>query len=320
MYNESAEKLDPRTSRAKQKYEGKSFLTKEGNSKFIVKEFNSAANIVIEFPDYNNLQMIKSQYQLSQGIPDPAFDHIENGKTILKPLIFKDSYSEYINTFWWNNDGDLMTVIDYQGTSKVTVKFNDAFGYTVITTMQNIKKGQVLNPYHPNKFGGYLGEGPFISKGKDVYIYRRWYNILQRANDQEYYNKYHGIYKTDAYDNTISDQRWFNYHTFALWFTSELSGLNPNYEYDIDKDLLYRFYASNTNGKKCYGPDTCVLIPHDLNNKLQSSTLKTYNYSDSNSFDNYSAGKASEYIKKVAQEYYNDNAISNRVYNIIMNG
>ena len=42
----------------------------------------------------------------------------------------------------------------------------------------------------------------------------------------------------------------------------------------VDKDLLYRFYANETSGIKCYGPRYCVVIPLDLNAKLQLTNVK----------------------------------------------
>ena len=37
--------MDPRTQRCKEKYEGKTYFTKDGKYEFVVKEFNSAADI-----------------------------------------------------------------------------------------------------------------------------------------------------------------------------------------------------------------------------------------------------------------------------------
>lgn len=65
---------------------------------------------------------------------------------------------------------------------------------------------------------------------------------------------------TEDYGNTYKDakvcEEWFNYQTFAEWFYSEWKG-NPDVA--LDKDLLYK-------GNKIYSPETCSLVPNDLNN------------------------------------------------------
>lgn len=41
--------------------------------------------------------------------------------------------------------------------------------------------------------------------------------------------------------------------------------LNKCTDYQVDKDLLYPYYSSLTQGKKCYSPSTCVLLPREIN-------------------------------------------------------
>ena len=96
--------------------------------------------------------------------------------------------------------------------------------------------------------------------------------------------------------------------------------LNSNYDYEVDKDLLYRFYAKKTNNMKCYWSNYYVLIPHDLNNKLQLSSSKKVITSDSKGTYQAGINKPSKELKEAADFYYKEGAITQQVYNIIING
>ena len=305
--------MDTRTLNCKQKYEGKEYFTSDGKEKFVITKFNSGSDVRILFPDVpGGLEMRKSVYQLNQGIPNPFPNN--------SPVYFSDPYKKYINTCYMTNEGFIIKVIDYKGTSNVTVQFQDEFGYVVTTTMQNIKKGQVKNPYIKNKFGGYLGESIYVDNPKEYeWLYRRWYNMLIRGTNNDYYLQYHGS-NTVSYENTTIDPIWLNYSNFAAWYMEQIKGLNPNYDYEVDKDLLYRFYANETGGKKCYGPRYCVVIPHDLNSKLQLTNVKKGFKSGDNGSYQMGVINASSEIKQAAEYYYKNNAISQQVYNVIING
>ena len=71
--------------------------------------------------------------------------------------------------------------------------------------MQNIKNGQVKNPYIRNQFWGYLGKSIYVNNKKEhEWLYRRWYNMIIRETNNEYYLKYHGS-DTTYYENTTID-------------------------------------------------------------------------------------------------------------------
>ena len=206
-----------------------------------------------------------------------------------------------------NNQGDLFRIIDYQGYSSTTIQFLDDFGYIFTTTIQNVRKGEVHNPFHTNEFGGFIGDGPFTKTGgrERKLMYIRWHSMLIRANDSDYYKSHHGAI-TDAYDNTSIVPEWLCFNNFALWLYPRLSSLNPAYDYDIDKDLLYRYYKNDTNGKKYYGPNYCVLVPHSLNVVIETITG-----------ENACTKDQLMYLKKEADRYYADNALSAETYNIV---
>lgn len=88
--------------------------------------------------------MRKSIYQLNQGISNPFPGN--------SPVYFNDPYKKYIGMYFKTNEQFLIKVIEYKGTSNITVQFQDETGYVINTTMQNIKNGQVKNPYIRNQF------------------------------------------------------------------------------------------------------------------------------------------------------------------------
>ncbi len=254
--------VDPRTQRAKDQYEGMVLDTIDGTAKFEIVNFNSAADIEIHFLG-TNLILHKSQYQIfHSGISNPFISKRE-GATC--PLYFEDPYRKWMGTEFHTNQGYRVKIIDYKGTKAVTIQFQDEYGYIMTTNLENIQKGQVFNPYHRNELGAYIGVGPFTNQSKkDVALYNKWKNMLQRALNTEKYLAAHNSITT-AYDKCGIVDAWLCFNNFAIWYTTQLSVLNPNYSYEIDKDIKYFKYKVNTNRMKMYGPNYCVLMPHDLN-------------------------------------------------------
>lgn len=225
------------------------------------------------------------------------------------PVTFSNNKLRYSNSYFRTNEGYLIMITNYITCDAVEFMFVDS-KLPGITTIQNIIKGQVKNPFHPNRLGGYIGIGPYNSK-KDSKVYNIWQLMLNRALDPEYYNKYHNGYTTDAYANTIVDPDWLNFNIFADWYYREISFLNPKYEYCIDKDALFQKYGFLTKGKKCYGPGYCVLIPKALNNLL---IINPGNKRMSNQGIIDYRLKTIPKIRKEVQRYYEEGALSKDTY------
>ena len=296
--------LDPRTLRAKQQYEGKEFLCEDGVHKFIVEKFNSAHDIDILFPE-SEVRQKKQVDQIRKGKVRYPFIN-RNGN--LSPIYFEDPLASIIGITYRTNQGYHIKVISAKSFAQVTYQFQDQFGYIGTTTIQNIRKGEVRNPYHMNEFGGYLGEGPYTGNKP---LYRIWYNILIRATGNRY--RYQCFDKTQQYQNCKFCSEWKNYNSFAHWYSTSLSKLNSAFDYEVDKDLLYPAYKHLTEGYKLYSPATCVLIPHDLNILLINLN---------HCIDSRDRRKAVSYNRRQsiieATEYYkSQNAISNKTYNAI---
>lgn len=85
-------------------------------------------------------------------------------------------------------------------------------------------------------------------------LYDIWSKMLKRCYHQETQDKH------PTYIGCTVAKEWHDYQNFAEWFYNHpYSDLG----YHLDKDILV---ANN----KIYGPDTCCLIPREINNLLTS--------------------------------------------------
>jgi len=170
---------------------------------------------------------------------------------------------EYIGRHYTTNEGYEVVIIDYSGKEKVLVKFIYN-GYIRYTTLANLRKGAVGNPYNKNQFGGYMGEGPYKENSANRLYHTTWYSMLTRANMvfESTSDKYYDDYRTYEF-TTICDE-WYNFQNFASWYEYNLSLLNPKYRYQMDKDI-YQWGQQYT----IYSPQTCCLVPRSLNVALE---------------------------------------------------
>lgn len=78
-----------------------------------------------------------------------------------------------------------------------------------------------------------------------------WYNLKRRCADNVC---------NPTYSDCELDESFQDFQNFAEWYTTQIGyGLG----YHLDKDIL-------VSGNKIYGPETCVLVPRELNNFLCS--------------------------------------------------
>lgn len=162
------------------------------------------------------------------------------------------------------NEGYSITVINIVNNNNITVKFNDYHNYTTVVTLGNLNKGKVKNPYHRSVCGvGYMGVGPYTSRinGNITTEYSVWSSMLSRC-----YN--HTVHlKQPTYINCTVHEVWHNFQNFAKWYC------NTGYYslgYDLDKDLLYP-------GNKVYSPETCCMLPSEINNIVSSNDIRDGN-------------------------------------------
>lgn len=154
-----------------------------------------------------------------------------------------------------NSYGNKMTIIYYQNSINVTVKFED--GYMTKCTYQQFLKGNVSNPNDRTVKGvGFVGEGIFTSKTHPQ-IYAVWNSMLDRC--------YNDRYPTYA-DCTVCTE-WHCFQNFAKWYLDNYYVLSNFERVEVDKDILKK-------GNKIYSPDTCLLVPRSINVLFTKSDAK----------------------------------------------
>lgn len=154
---------------------------------------------------------------------------------------------KYLNTTYISKAKENFTIIEFNGTYNVTIKFEDG---TIKKKcfMHHIKNGNVENPMKPKIFNiGFSGIGIFSNKTHSKY-YSIWHHILQRCYCEK------TQIKQPSYKSCTIDERWHNFQVFAEW--CKINYING---FALDKDIL-------VNGNKIYGPETCCFVPQEINN------------------------------------------------------
>lgn len=132
------------------------------------------------------------------------------------------------------------------------------------------KEKLVKDPLFPQVLGvGYFGVGPYKNKLGSAHKgftstpeYNAWQNMLQRC----YYDKY--ICRVDGvktYDNIEVDSIWHNFQNFAEWYIPRRKMFD---EYGIKRPSLDKDILAIKDKPKVYSPDTCCLVPMEINGAL----------------------------------------------------
>lgn len=162
-------------------------------------------------------------------------------------------------------------------------------------------------------------------------VYKHWHGMICRS--------YSNIWKArhPAYVDCTCVKEWLLLSNFKRWFDDPANGYQEGYA--LDKDILVK-------GNKVYGPDTCCFVPQEINNlMLRKETQRglypigVSRYGDTyvsrgqiygrvthlGSFKTPEAAflaykKAKEqYVKELAEKYYKEGKITERVYNALLN-
>lgn len=264
------------------------------------------------------------------------FDNTQTVRNVSKYRILNGRIKDYKSSFYhqvgesYTNKYGRYEIIKILPHKKALVKFENT-GTIVESTICNIKNGRVKDFNSPEIFGiGYIGcfrNNERISKDRAYVV---WRNMLMRCYDEKTH------IKRPTYIGCTVCNEWHNYSNFKQWF-------DENYQegYCLDKDILFK-------GNKVYSPKTCCFVPNEINSILTKRQNYRGNlpigvrYSDSRlrykvqftkssdktyigyfsapeeAFDAYKRAKE-EYIKEVAEKYYKEGAISEKVYNALMN-
>lgn len=155
-----------------------------------------------------------------------------------------------------NNDGCGCVVKEVKSYQTVFIEFLDDHGHTSVVRVDQLRNGNYRNPYAKTVFKvGCIGFGkhPAYIKGSATRAYNAWVAMLKRCYD---------FSRKDAkwYAGCEVDPGWHNYQEFCDWFCSQPGCME---DFELDKDLL-------SPGSKVYGPDTCCLVPQEINKLLSS--------------------------------------------------
>lgn len=257
----------------------------------------------------------------------------------IHPLIHHGTKVENAKEYYENkyeypfitNQGYRIVIKEYVDRNHVLVEFLNS-GYQTWTTINAVKNGCVYYPFHPNRFGSYIGDGEYNKSNRNFYSI--WESMFNRCLIGS--SKFH-----DSYLNKVTiDFDWYNFQNFAKWMDSYLSKINPKYheELQLDKDIL-QWGVEN----KIYGPNTCCLIPRKINRILAAPRISKkylhgvhknlYHYSvtlitdhkynclgtyktQEEAFQVYKQAKE-QYLKELADYYYSENAILKEIRDLL---
>lgn len=232
-------------------YVGKIYRTKDGAKELTIVQYNSYSDVVVRFVE-SGLEFHTNMGNVKMGLPNPFKNSV---------VAFDDPVKALNGCYFPTNNSCAIKILDASSYSNTKYQFQDEFGYIGTTTMQNIRKGQVRNPYSRDNMGGYLGEGPYTDGYQNIKSV--WKNLLIRGTG--YRSKYLEKDYLYGYNSNVGIcDEWMCFNLFADWYINSLAALNPNFNYQINKDVLFNVYAEQTNGAKYYSPETVELVPADL--------------------------------------------------------
>lgn len=217
---------------------GQEKISKQGYPMRVV-EYIDANNMVVEFDDGYNTRIKCIWSQFKKG-------------NIVNPRTYQDRLGEER----YNNQGDLMRVIIYNNCLDIIVEFQDKYKATVHTNYDNFIRGQVKNPYHPQICGvGIVGNKYDVSiNGIAIKEYNIWHHMIRRCFNKKVKER------SPTYKDATCCEEWLLYENFYEWLHLQKNfdkWLN-NDNWNLDKDILIR-------GNKTYSPETCCLVPHNIN-------------------------------------------------------
>lgn len=164
--------------------------------------------------------------------------------------------SDIIGKTFITNEGYEVEIIDYIDSHNVLIKFTCHPDYHVWVTMQNLKNGQIKNPYHRAIYNkGYYGVGNYTARINNIKTeqYIKWFSMFDRCYNPDVHDR------VPQYINCEVSEEFCNFQNFGMWYDTKI--YTCRYKLELDKDLL-------VNNNKIYKPSTCCFIPKEINNNL----------------------------------------------------
>lgn len=156
-----------------------------------------------------------------------------------------------------NYQGCLMRIVEYVDANNMTIEFQDEYKTKIHTSYGNFRKGSIKNPYFPSVHGvGMTGNKyPIRINGGLVKEYNVWRHMLARCFNKKFKEE------NSSYENVSCCKEWLLFENFYEWIHSQenFDKWLHNNKWAIDKDILIK-------GNKVYSPETCCLVPQNVNN------------------------------------------------------
>ena len=212
-------------------------INKQGVQMKII-EYIDSHNIIVEFLDEHKAKV------------HPSYRHFKNGDV-------RNGF-ERIGMEKLNNQGCLMKVVEYNDATDIVVEFQDDYKSKVHTQWSNFKRGNVKNPYYPSVYdvGITWNKYPTWTSDKNEHTkeYQIWMNMLIRCYDDKIKQKY------PTYKDVTCCEEWLYYDSFYDWLHEQenFEMWYNNEKWHLDKDILIK-------GNKIYSPETCCLVPENVN-------------------------------------------------------
>lgn len=218
--------------------------TNVSNQGYLMKCINyiDSHNIIVEFQDKYKAKVNTTYYCFINGNVDNPYNNINK-----------------IGEEKLNNQGCLMKIVEYNRYSDIIVEFQDDYKYRKHTEYKCFQSGEIKNPYFPSVHNvGIVGaKYPVKANGKITKEYNTWNNMIKRCFNENVHKKRPTYIECEVCDE------WLHFENFYEWLHSQ-----PNFEQwlklkksALDKDILIK-------GNKLYSPETCCLVPQNINNLL----------------------------------------------------
>lgn len=157
----------------------------------------------------------------------------------------------------YNKQQCLMKIIEYNNANDILIEFQDSFKTQKRTQWTHFINGDIKNFNLPTIYkNGIVGEKYEIKiNNKYIKEFVTWKSMIRRCYDNNIKEK------NPIYENVTCCKEWLYFPNFYDWLHSQ-----ENFEqwlngklWAMDKDILVK-------GNKFYSPETCCLVPHNINN------------------------------------------------------
>ena len=178
----------------------------------------------------------------------------------LDPRISKNKL-KYEGEVFSTNSGEKCVIVKYINNANVEVQFLDDYRHKVNATLQQIKKGNLKNPYSRSICGvGYIGVGRFNVSvlGKHTKEYDIWVGMMRRCYCEKTKRN------LPTYEGCTACEEWHDFQVFAKWLTEHRF---YSLGYELDKDIIVQ-------GNKQYSPRCCTLVPRAINSLLADNASR----------------------------------------------